>query len=147
MAEITVYADGLCEPNPGGWACWAWVAFMDGREISHAYGTVGHGDGISNNISEYEAVLQALRRAEQKGKHIQLYTDSKLVVNQVNGEWAVRAQHLQPLCAEGQRLLRATASTLAWVRREQNQAADVLTRKAYQDATGHTPPTRRKVSR
>jgi ribonuclease HI len=40
---ISVFCDGLCEPcNPGGWACWAWLALDDsGSLISQRQGQVG----------------------------------------------------------------------------------------------------------
>jgi ribonuclease HI len=133
---ILVHCDGLCQPrNPDGWACWAWVAFYpDGREMSHAYGCLGQGDGMTNNLSEYEAVQQALRRAEKKGRSADIYTDSKLVVEQAYGRWSVKAPHLYKRVVEVRNLLKRTNSTLTWHPREKNAVADAYTRKAYQEA-------------
>lgn len=135
-ARIVVYCDGACEPtNPGGYATWGWVALWpDGREMSHGLGCIGHGPGMSNNRAEYEAVLQALRRAKQKGKSLDLHTDSQLVVQQVNGEWQVKAAHLVPLCEEARKLLQESGSTLRWVPREENARADALSKEAYRQA-------------
>ena len=132
---IIVYCDGLCEPNPGGWATWGWIAVdAHGREISHAYGCLGHGPAMTNNKAEYEAVLQVLRRAVEKDRSLDLRTDSRLVVEQILGHWQVKTAHLYRLVAEGRSLLHRTCSTLLWVPREDNHRADALTRKAYQEA-------------
>jgi ribonuclease HI len=133
--RILVYCDGSCEPqNPGGWATWAWVAYVDGREVNRAYGCLGHGAGMSNNVAEYEAVLQALRRAARKAVSINIRTDSQLVVKQVLGEWAVKAAHLQASRREAATLLRDTRSNIAWVPREENGRADALSKLAYRQA-------------
>jgi ribonuclease HI len=135
MAKIIVYCDGACEPcNPGGYATWGWVAFLDGKEISHGSGCVGHGPGMTNNRAEYEAVLQVLRRAQKKGVSVHIRTDSQLVVKQVCGQWAVRALHLTHFRDEAARLLQATGSSLSWVRREENVRADELSKHAYHAA-------------
>ncbi len=102
--QMTIYADGLCEPrNPGGFACWAWVAFDNsGQEIANNRGCVGSGQGMTNNVAEYSAVLEAFRFASESfySKQVQFYTDSQLVVKQVNGEWSCNSPNLLPLCAE-----------------------------------------------
>jgi ribonuclease HI len=61
---ISVFCDGLCEPrNPGGWACWAWLALDDsGSLVARDYGCCARG-GATNNVAEYAAVIAALRHA------------------------------------------------------------------------------------
>lgn len=141
---IVVYCDGACEPqNPGGWATWAWVAYVDGREVNRAYGCLGRGAGMSNNVAEYRAVLEALRRAKRKGVSINLRTDSQLVVKQVLGEWAVKAAHLQAFRQEAATLLRDTRSVMAWVPREENARADALSKLAYRQARKEESGARR----
>jgi len=44
----------------------------------------------SNNISEYNALLIGMQLAEEIGvKNLKTYGDSKLIVNQVHGEYEV----------------------------------------------------------
>lgn len=135
---MTIYADGLCEPrNPGGFACWAWVAFDGtGQEIIHERGCIGSGQGMTNNLAEYRAVLEAFRFASERfnGKQIQFFTDSQLVVKQVNGEWSCNSPNLQPLCVEATKRLNQAGWTLQWIPRGQNVRADQLTRIAYREA-------------
>ena len=136
---LTLYADGLCEPiNPGGTACWGFVAYAaDGQEQHAAYGTLGQGAGMINNLAEYQAVVEALLWAEHAGhRGFALYTDSQLVVKQSTLEWACNARHLEALRDRVRKGLALCQATIAWVPREKNQRADALTREAYAAATG-----------
>lgn len=137
--DITIYCDGLCEPvNPGGYACWAWVAFDDrGQQLAQDYGCLGRGAGMTNNRAEYTALLQALDWAAAAGHSgVHISTDSKLVVEQTNGRWNCNAPALQPMRDEAQRKLASIGATLEWVPRDQNAEADALTRSAYAEARG-----------
>jgi len=135
-STVTVYTDGLCEPtNPGGYACWAWVAFQDGHEIATDSGCLGRGPNMTNNIAEYHAVLQALRWLQAQDVHqATIYTDSLLVVQQATSQWQVKSAHLYPLATQAMALLAATYTTIRWVPREANERADALTRVAYAEA-------------
>jgi ribonuclease HI len=150
-ATLTISCDGLCEPrNPGGWACWAWLAIgPNGKRLRDAWGCLGHGAEMSNNRAEYQAVIEALRytvtRTEllaARGVSIVVRSDSQLVINQVVGSWACRTPHLIPLRAEIERLAEelhaaGIAVRFAWIPREQNTEADALTRRAYREARLH----------
>ncbi len=130
---MIIFCDGSCEPtNPGGYACWAWVT----RDGKSDYGCIGYGDGMTNNVAEYQAVVKALRWVKKNNIHkAAIKTDSKLVVEQSNGNWRVRAEHLQATAAEVKTLLKLTQSTIQWLPRELNQKADELTKKAFEEAT------------
>lgn len=136
---ITIYTDGLCEPNPAGWATWGWVAYdKDSREIAREYDCLGFGDGMTNNRAEYEAVLQALRWAEEfEATNVLVRTDSELLANQVNGTWRVKNPSLVPLHADVCYLLETVNGAVEWVPREQNTVADGLSREAYEAARQH----------
>lgn len=148
--KITIYCDGLVEPvNPGGWGCWAWLAIgPNGRRLRDARACHGRGPEITNNLMEYLAVLNALRYALSRTallveRHVGLtvYSDSQLVIRQVNGEWACNSPNLLPLRDEVVRLaerfrLQGIALDFAWIPREQNTEADALTRRAYAEARG-----------
>lgn len=137
QGPITFYGDGLTEPtNPGGWGCWGWVALdAAGTEIASAYGCLGRAPTMTNNLAEYEALLQATRWALDQGlTGITLRGDSQLVVEQTAGRWACRAANLRPLCAELRTRVRALGATIEWIPREQNTRADSLSRRAYREA-------------
>ena len=51
----------------------------------------------SNNILEYNALLIVMQLSEEIGvKNLETYGDSKLIVNQVHGEYEVRNEDLVP---------------------------------------------------
>ncbi|MCI0485016.1 MAG: ribonuclease HI family protein [Blastocatellia bacterium] len=136
--NITIFADGLCEPrNPGGFACWGWVALSsDNEEIASSRGCIGQGEGMTNNVAEYRAVIEALDWAARNSsvRTVEVFTDSQLVVRQINGQWACRAANLLPLLEQARTLMEQTRATLRWIPREQNERADRLTRIAYKEA-------------
>ena len=136
MPQYLIHYDGLCEPvNPNGYACYGVVAYQDGHEVYTAATLVGVGQGMSNNVAEYEALRHALRYAARHDwLGVAVRGDSKLTVEQVNGRWGVKAAHLQPYVTECQALLQALEGSLAWVPREQNARADELSRQAYDAA-------------
>jgi ribonuclease HI len=133
---IVIHTDGLCEPkNPGGWACWGWVALQDGQEIASGYGCLGHGPGATNNVAEYMAAIHALRWAIAQGlSEVLVRTDSQLVACQFSGAWECRSEHLRPLLAELRDLARQARARVEWVPRERNAVADALSRRAYKEA-------------
>ena len=133
---IVIHTDGLCEPkNPGGWACWGWVALQDGREIASGYGCLGQGPGATNNVAEYMAAIHALRWAIAQGlSEVLVRTDSQLVACHFSGAWECRSEHLRPLLAELRDLARQARARVEWVPRERNAVADALSRRAYEEA-------------
>ena len=51
----------------------------------------------SNNVAEYNALLIGMQLADEIGvKNLEAYGDSKLIVNQVRGEYEVRHEDLVP---------------------------------------------------
>jgi ribonuclease HI len=142
-ATVKLYADGLCEPvNPGGWACWGWLAEDDaGRRLADGTGCLGHGAGMTSNVAEYHAGLEALRWAAGQGLAVgTLHMDSQLVVNQAMGAWQCKAAHLWPLLVELRSLMASTGARLEWIPRERNCKADQLSRNAWADAARRARP-------
>jgi ribonuclease HI len=86
----------------------------------------------THNVAEYQALIEGLMLARTHGiEHIRVFTDSELVVDQVNGVSAVKEAHLRALheVASG---LRAGFKSfrISWVPREMNAEADQLVRDA-----------------
>ena len=88
-----IYAviDGLCRPNPGGVCACAFIIKDDkGRVICQFSKIVGAGIGYTNNVAEYYAVIEALEWfSYREDKELTIVSDSKLVINQMNGVWKV----------------------------------------------------------
>jgi len=85
----------------------------------------------TNNEAEYYALLKALELIAEKatGKgpgnigEALVRSDSKLVVNQVNGEWRVEDEKLIDLSEKARDLIKNIGSVrLEWVPREENLA-------------------------
>ena len=141
---ITVFFDGACEfwqgkRNPGGIATYGWLIQKDSQVIARGYGEVGRGSDISNNVAEYEALiksLEAVRDLGLNGNELTILGDSQLIVNQVNGHWAITKDHLYQLKNRVSKLLDSLNSqkTISWIPRKQNQDADDLSKMAYQEA-------------
>lgn len=131
--RVLINCDGLCEPvNPGGTATYGFVARRGPELLVEDCGVVARGPAATNNLAEYMAVIKALEWAHDNlpsTEPIVVRTDSQLVVNQVNGEWAVRSPKIWPLHKRAQ-------IALSQLRRQHkmNEEADRLTRKAYAEA-------------
>ncbi|MAF98405.1 MAG: ribonuclease HI [Micavibrio sp.] len=79
--KIEIYTDGACSgnPGPGGWgALLRWNGHE--KELS------GGEDETTNNRMEMMAVIKALEALKGQGKEIDLYTDSKYVMQGIE-EW------------------------------------------------------------
>jgi len=139
-APVTVYCDGLCEPNPGGIATCGWVAY-EGEELLHSHASVlCRGGGATNNVAEYGAVISALSWLLANGhadKRVIVHSDSQLLVYQLAGKYAVRAPNIVPLHMQALDLARMfREASFRWVPREKNTEADALSRTAYRNALG-----------
>ena len=146
---VTIYCDGLCEPrNPGGHACYGWVAYNDQSDPNPAAmdsGCVGHGEGMTNNVAEYHAVIRALIWAYKEGyTEVLIRTDSQLVVNQVEGLWSCNAPNLHRLLGRVRGAQKYINLRMEWIPRERNEEADTLSRYAYKQVTGQEAPVREK---
>lgn len=150
---IAIFCDGLCEPqNPGGRACWAWLARSPrGKVLRGGYGCLGVGPGMTNNLAEYHAVLNALRytitRLDlliEKRLSVAVYSDSQLVIRQINRAYACNKLELAALRDEVYALVEQAGAagvriSFDWIPREQNTEADALSRRAYQEARAADP--------
>lgn len=161
--NITIWFDGACEPrNPGGVASCGWLIEIDGQEITSGCKVVAQGPTATNNLAEWSALGLALRWlldnqdeipqlpeeiAVDKGLRVASLTihgDSQLVINQLNRSWACNKEHLRRLRDRCLELLEQIDLDwhAEWIPREQNERADALSRKAYEQRTGKRFPER-----
>lgn len=90
-----LYFDGASKGNPGKSGCGG-VVFGPGCEELFKYKK--RLPDTTNNVAEYCALIVGLLACKKKKiKYLHVYGDSKLVINQANGEWKVKAEHLIPL--------------------------------------------------
>ncbi len=99
------------------------ICLVDGDKIIVKY----RKHSPTNNELEYLALLYALGyvRDKYKGKNITIYSDSKLIVNQVTGKWRVTTESLKPLYNKCVSLMTKKIK-LIWTPREFNRAGWVL---------------------
>lgn len=125
MTTKEIYVDGACSGNPGPMRI---AVFSDDLKIETVIPVLSG----TNNIAEYKALIYALAIAQNIEGDIIIKSDSKLVVEQVNGNWKVKDQKLIPLCADARLLIETrehlfNASTvLCWLPRAENLAGHLL---------------------
>jgi ribonuclease HI len=90
---------------------------------------------VSNNVSEYMALIAVLELAVHMGlKQLDVYSDSKLIVNQVTQVWVVNDERLFDLWLQAQDLkARVPEFTLTHIHREENTEADALVNTAMDE--------------
>lgn len=131
---IVIYTDGGARGNPGP-AGAGYVIFADGKAIE---GKKFLGEKQTNNWAEYEAVALALNDAKENGlagRELTVRMDSKLVVEQISGNWKIKEPTLKPQAAKVHALLADFPKyRFEYVPREQNGEADRLVNEAIDDA-------------
>ena len=98
-------------------------------EKGDVIGEIAKGIGqTTNNVAEYSAVIAGLELALERGvKEIDVAVDSKLVVQQLKGEWKIKNDRLRGLAVKARGLLgRFDSASIKHVPREQNMGADAL---------------------
>ena len=131
--HIHIFCDGGITTNPGGTATFGWIARQGQHIIAQDSGIIGTGEGMTNNIAEYQALIQALQwAASLSPSQIFIYSDSQLIVNQVNKTWRCHSADLAPLQHKARTLLKSVNATLCWTPRENNAEADRLAFEALQ---------------
>ncbi len=127
---VTVRIDGASRGNPGPAGIGAVVEFGDGRPPMELCEYIGE---TTNNVAEYRALLLAIGEASRLAPEgdLTVYSDSELLVRQLNGRYKVKAEHLRPLYLEALRRLRAFPEVrILHVGREENRKADLLANRA-----------------
>ncbi|MBP9757026.1 MAG: ribonuclease HI family protein [Candidatus Pacebacteria bacterium] len=137
METIVVYTDGGARGNPGPAGAGA-IAYEGDAIILELKQYLG--EKQTNNWAEYEAVALALAALKEKGfagRPLEVRMDSKLVVEQVLGNWKIKEPTLKPQVAKVHALLRDFSShTFTYVPREQNKEADRLVNEALDEVLG-----------
>jgi ribonuclease HI len=90
----------------------------------------------TNNQAEYQALIDGLKAvADWKPDRLEVYLDSKLVVEQVMGKWKVKEPELKELHKLATELLKQFGDTVtvSHVGREGNRGADKLVNMALDE--------------
>lgn len=85
----------------------------------------------THNTAEYIGLIEGLQLARDHGvRHLRIYMDSELVVDQVSGRSKINEAHLRELHSQAHDLLALFDYRISWVPREWNLEADQLVRDA-----------------
>ena len=128
--HVTVHIDGGSRGNPGPAAAGFVVRRAGDSAILRQAGVfLGR---TTNNVAEYNGLLGGLQAAaDLKASEVTIFSDSELLVRQMNGQYRVRNSGLKPLVARAQALAgRFAMCTFRHVRREENAWADGLVNQA-----------------
>ena len=127
--KIIAHIDGGSRGNPGPAAA--------GFTLSDAAGTRLQAKGIvlgraTNNVAEYTGLVKALEAAAHIGaEQLTVFSDSELLVKQINGQYRVKSELIKPLFEQAVSLLGQFSSwQVRHVRREKNVQADKLVNQA-----------------
>jgi len=133
MNKLEVYVDGGSRGNPGPAA----IGFIIGsKEYKELIGEA------TNNIAEYKAIIAALKKVKHllgkeklKNTEVIIYSDSDLVVNQLNGNYKILEKELIFLFIEVWNLkIDFPYLKFIHIDREQNKKADYLVNKALDNS-------------
>lgn len=122
--SASMHIDGASRGNPGR-AAYAVVLARPGQPVVEEAEVIGT---ASNNVAEYTALVEGLRLAEELGvKRLSVFSDSELMVKQMNGVYRVKNPELLQLYQEAKRgAAKLENVIITHVRREQNSRADAL---------------------
>ena len=130
--------------EPGGIATDGYVIRDDaGTAVARKSSVIGEGPKMSNNVAEYAALCECLvfpQGRKMVGADIEVTSDSKLVVNQMAGEWEFHGGLYAEKYLEAKHLAAKFAQlAFRWIPKEQNEEADALSREAYERALSDSP--------
>lgn len=130
--KLIVYTDGASRGNPGPASYGFTITDENGKLLYEEGRFIGI---TTNNVAEYTGVLEALRYIQKnyglKTLNIELYADSKLVVEQLSGRYKIKSPHLKPLIEQIKLLkLELGGAVHGHVPREKNTEADRLANQA-----------------
>ena len=125
MEQINIYTDGGSRDNPGPAAAAFVITDKNGNRLWAKGLFLGE---TTNNVAEYTAVVKALEAAKHLGaKKISVFSDSELLVKQINGQYKVKSELLRPLFRQTLELLdKFEHKTVQYIPREKNAEADRL---------------------
>lgn len=139
VRRLIVEADGGSRGNPGPAAYGAVVLDADTGEVlvelADFLGTQ------TNNVAEYEGVTAGLAAAHEidPTAMVEARLDSRLVVEQLSGGWAIKNATLRQLALRAKAIWPVDQVRFTWVPRAQNKRADALANRSMDAAAAGRP--------
>ncbi|MDT5118850.1 MAG: ribonuclease / adenosylcobalamin/alpha-ribazole phosphatase [Mycobacterium sp.] len=132
--KVVIEADGGSRGNPGPAGYGAVVRTEDRSTVlAESKQAIGR---ATNNVAEYRGLIAGLEDAVKlDATEVEVFMDSKLVVEQMSGRWKVKHPGLIELHAQARKLAaRFDRISYAWIPRERNKHADQLANEAMDAA-------------
>lgn len=139
--RVIVEADGGSRGNPGpaGYGAVVWSADRT-SVLAESKSAIGR---ATNNVAEYRGLIAGLEAAAEVGaSEVEVFMDSKLVVEQMSGRWRVKHPDLSPLNRQARDLAQKFSSiSFTWIPRADNNHADRLANEAMDATDGFEKPS------
>jgi phosphoribosylglycinamide formyltransferase-1 len=127
--RIIAYIDGGSRGNPGPAAAAYVLNKASGTQLEAKAFFLGQ---TTNNVAEYTSLVKALKAAAQIGpEQLSVFSDSELLVKQINGQYRVKSEQIRPYYQQAVRLLDKFKSwNVQHITRNKNETADRLVNQA-----------------
>ena len=135
--NLDIYTDGASRKNPGQAGAGIFIKHLNGETIAEIAKYLGI---TTNNEAEYMAFIIALEYLLNELKigddvnliKINFYSDSQLLVRQINGQYSVKSPNILPLHKKASKLIdklykkNSISVNFSYIPREHNKRADRL---------------------
>ncbi len=127
--KIVAHIDGASRGNPGPSAAGFTLTDSAGSHLQAKAFFIGR---ATNNVAEYTALVKALEAAKRIGaEQLTVFSDSELLVRQINGRYKVKSEQIRPLFRQAVDLLGEFENwKVRHITREENKEADELANQA-----------------
>lgn len=127
--KVIAHIDGASRGNPGPAAAGFILTDSAGTQLQAKAFFVGQ---ATNNVAEYTSLVKAVEAAKDIGaEHLMVFSDSELLVKQINGLYKVKSEQIRPFFRQAIELLDQFKSwNLQHISREKNTKADRLVNRA-----------------
>ena len=138
--QVSMYCDGGSRGNPGVAGSGSVVYDASGETLGEIAYVVGKKS--TNNVAEYYGLVCGLEACREVGAtHVDVFMDSKLVVEQMTGRWKIKHPDMQKLARQAREIASSFEKvTYTWVPRAKNKKADELSNVAMDAAARGDKP-------
>jgi len=131
LKTLRLRTDGAARGNPGPAGAGILIEDDQGIRLQARHRWLGQ---MTNNQAEYHALVEGLKAVKEwKPDRLEIYLDSKLVVEQIKGQYKIKEPELQKLHAQARQLLEGLQYEIKHVAREENRGADHLANMAIDE--------------
>ena len=135
--QLDIFVDGSCRANGKDNAVTGIgiVAYYGERKLFYHASLI---QDKTNNEAEYRAVIKALQISKTLLPYspVVIYSDSRLVVNQLKGSWKINEDHLKTLYSIATDIAESFYGVdYMWIPREENGEANDLAQSITEDVS------------